>query len=90
MTSGIPTSRIRVSSTPTSSTPVDILEKRAAQQRQQIHNSVVELRQTVKQTVKEKLDVKRNLREHLWPAAGAMALIGLMLGYSIAGIFTKD
>ena len=52
----------------TSSMPVDLLEKRAAEQRRQIHNSVVELRQSVK----GKLDVKRNLYEHLWPAAGVM------------------
>ena len=70
----------------TSSMPVDLLEKRAAEQRRQIHNSVVELRQSVK----GKLDVKRNLYEHLWPAAGVMALAGLILGYSMTGIFTKD
>ncbi|HEV2963633.1 MAG TPA: hypothetical protein VG649_17540 [Candidatus Angelobacter sp.] len=70
----------------TSSIPADILEKRAAEQRRQIHNSVAELRQAVK----EKLDIKRNLQEHLWPAAGAVVLLGLMLGYSVAGIFTKD
>jgi len=86
MTSSIPTSSYPISSGATSSTPVDILEKRAADQRRQIHNSVAELRETVK----EKLDVKQNLHEHLWPAAGAMALLGLMLGYSLTGIFTKD
>ena len=68
----------------TSSIPVDILEKRAADQRRQLHNSVVELRQNVR----EKLDVKRNVREHLWPAAGVTALLGLILGYSLIGIFT--
>ncbi len=70
----------------TSSIPVDILEKRAAEQRRQIHNSVVELRQSVK----DKLDVKRNVYEHWWPVAGAVTLLGLILGYSIAGIFTRD
>jgi hypothetical protein len=70
----------------TSNLPVDILEKRAATQRRQIHNSVVELRQTMK----EKLDVRRNLYEYLWPAIGATALAGLVLGYAITGIFTKD
>lgn len=70
----------------TSRLPVDILEKRAAEQRGQLHNSVSELRQSVK----EKLDVKRNVREHIWPVAGTMALAGLALGYTIAGIFTED
>jgi ElaB/YqjD/DUF883 family membrane-anchored ribosome-binding protein len=69
-----------------SGVPVDMLERRAAEQRRQLHDSVSELRETVK----EKLDVKRNVREHLWPAAGAVALIGLVLGYSLSGIFTRD
>ena len=68
----------------TSGIPVDILEKRAADQRRQLHNSVVELRQTVR----ERLDVKRNVRRHLWPATGMAALLGLVLGYSLTGIFT--
>jgi len=74
----------------TSSIPVDILEKRAADQRRQLHNSVSELRQTVRQTVREKLDVKAYAREYVWPAAGAMAFIGLILGYAFAGMFTTD
>jgi hypothetical protein len=64
--------------------PVDILEKRAAEQRRQLHATVAELRQSVK----KKLDVKRNVREHIWPATGIMALLGLALGYTITGIFT--
>jgi hypothetical protein len=70
----------------TNNIPVDVLEKRAADQRRQLHNSVSELRQSVR----ERLDVKRNVREHLWPAAGAVALIGLVAGYGIAGVFTAD
>ena len=66
--------------------PVDILEKRAADQRRELHNTVSELRQTVRQ----RLDVKRNVRDHLWPVAGAMALLGLVLGYSLAGVFTGE
>jgi len=66
--------------------PVDVLEKRAADQRRQLHNTVVELRDTVH----EKLDVKRNVRNHLGVVAGAMALAGLALGYAVAGVFTTD
>ena len=66
--------------------PVDVLEKRAEAQRSLLENRVVELRQTVK----ERLDVKRNLRDHLGPAAGAVALLGLVLGYAVAGVFTRD
>lgn len=70
----------------TSEVPVDLLEKRALEQRRQLHDTVSELRQSVR----EKLDVKRNVREHIWPAVGMMALLGLALGYTVAGIFTRD
>jgi hypothetical protein len=70
----------------TSGIPVDVLEKRAADQRLQLHNSVSELRQSVR----ERLDVKRNVREHLWSASGTVALIGLIAGYAMAGVFTSD
>jgi hypothetical protein len=66
--------------------PVDVLEKRAADQRRQLHNTVVELRHSVQ----EKLDVKRNVRNHLGMIAGVMAVAGLILGYSVTGIFTGD
>jgi len=70
----------------TSGIPVDLLEKKAADQRRQLHDTVVELRQSVRQ----KLDVKGNVREHMWPAVGIMALLGLSLGYAITGIFTGE
>ncbi|HEY6271908.1 MAG TPA: hypothetical protein VIX19_07935 [Terriglobales bacterium] len=65
--------------------PIDILEKRANEQRDQLQGRVVELRQTVKQ----RLDVKRNLREHVWPSAGAATLLGLALGFAVTGLFTR-
>jgi hypothetical protein len=66
--------------------PVEVLERRAAEQRQQLHQSVVEL----KDSVRERLDVKRNMRDHLWGVSGGLAVVGLVLGYSVAGIFTRD
>jgi hypothetical protein len=66
--------------------PVDVLEKRAEDQRSLLENRVVEFRQTVK----ERLDVKRNLRDHIWPAAGILALLGLVLGHAVVGVFTRD
>jgi hypothetical protein len=62
------------------------LEQRAAQQRRQLHNSVTELRLTVK----EKLDVKKNATQYLGPAAIVAAIIGLGLGYGLTGMFTRD
>ena len=66
--------------------PVEVLEQRAAEQRQQLHHSVSEL----KDSVRERLDVKRNVREHLWGISGGLALVGLVVGYTVAGIFTSD
>jgi hypothetical protein len=66
--------------------PVEVLEKRAAEERRQLHNTVQELRETVH----ERLDLKRNVRNHLGTVSGVMALAGLALGYALAGVFTRD
>jgi hypothetical protein len=66
--------------------PVDVLEKRAADQRRQLHNTVIELRQTVQ----ERLDVKRNVRNNLGVLAGILGITGLIAGYAVTGIFTTD
>jgi hypothetical protein len=66
--------------------PVEVLEKRAAEERRQLHNTVQELRETVH----ERLDVKRNVRNHLGTVSGVMAVAGLALGYALAGVFTRD
>lgn len=66
--------------------PADVLEKLAEDQRNVLGDRVVELRQTVK----ERLDAKTYVREHVWPAAGVLTLIGLVLGYAAAGVFTRD
>jgi hypothetical protein len=66
--------------------PVDVLEKRAADERRQLHNSVQELRQTVE----DRLDVKRNVRNHLGAVSCALAVAGLAVGYALTGIFTSD
>lgn len=69
----------------TASMPVDVLEERAADQRRQLHNAVVEL----KSNLRESLDIRRNARQYLLPAAGAAAVLGLVLGYGFTGIFTR-
>ncbi len=68
-----------------STLPTDVLELRAAEQRRQIHNSVSELRTQMR----EKLDIKKNAREYVWPASGVVGLVGLVMGYGFAGMFTK-
>lgn len=69
--------------------PTDVLEVRAADQRRQLHNSVVELRSTLRDNIREKLDVRRNARLYLPQAAGTAAFIGLVMGYGLSGIFTQ-
>jgi hypothetical protein len=66
--------------------PADVLEERAARERQRLHNSVAGLRSSVR----ERLDVKRNLNQNFWPAAAAVATVMLAFGYFAAGIFTSD
>lgn len=64
---------------------MDELEARAAEQRRRLHDNVTELRQTVRQ----RLDVKRNVRDHLGPVAAVLAALGLVLGYLAAGALTR-
>ena len=71
------------------SLPAEILEKRAAEQRRTLHNDVQQLRSVVRHEVRERTDVKRNLRRHFAPIAGASAVVALTLGYGAAGIFTR-
>lgn len=70
--------------------PSEVLEQRAADQRRRLHNSVSELRSSVTETVKEKLDAKKYVREYIGPVTATAAVLGLLAGYSIAGMFTKS
>lgn len=70
--------------------PADVLEQRASEQRRRLHNSVSELRSSVTEAVREKLDVKRYLRLHMGPATATSAILGLLLGYRTLGMFTRD
>jgi hypothetical protein len=69
----------------TNTVPADVLEARAAEQRRQLHNSMTELRSTLR----ERLDLKKNARQYLWPATGAATAIGLIAGYMFGGIFAR-
>jgi hypothetical protein len=62
---------------------LDTLEMRAREQRKQLHNSVQELRSTVK----ERLDPKRNARLYFPQIATVAAVLGLSAGYVVGGIF---
>jgi len=64
--------------------PLEYLAEVAADQRRNLHNSVQRLRHAAK----NRLDLKRNVREYFWPAAAVAGLLGLVLGYSATSIFT--
>ena len=65
--------------------PPDILEVRAAEQRRRIHQTVLALREQVE----EKLDVRRQAAEYVWPASGVAAVVGLVLGWGAAAMFSS-
>jgi len=69
--------------------PTEILEERAAEQRRRLHNTVAEMRSTVR----EKMDVRKNAeiysREHFPQAAAAVGAVGLVIGWALGGIFDR-
>jgi hypothetical protein len=64
--------------------PPDDLEQRAANQRKRLHESVSELRSGVR----ERLDVKKAARTHVWQASAVAGLLALAFGYGLIGAFT--
>jgi hypothetical protein len=65
--------------------PAETLELRAAEQRRRLQNSLHEL----KDRVREKLDVKRNISHHVLLASAVAGTFSLALGYGFAGMFTR-
>ena len=66
--------------------PLDVLETNAAAQRKQLHNDVAELKSRLRLT----LQPRKLARQYLAPAAGAVAVLGLLLGYGVTAVFTRD
>lgn len=62
---------------------IDALESRAAEQRRNLHQSVEDLRGAFR----ERLNVNANARRYMLPASGALAAIGMGLGWIVAGLF---
>lgn len=84
----------------TGNLPPEELEHRAADQRRRLHNSVSELRSSltdlkdsVEENVRERLDVNRLAnrfaRKHIWQLAAGASVLALMAGHGIAGMFTR-
>ena len=61
----------------------DDLERRATSQRQRLHESVVELRSTVR----ERLDVQKAARGYIWQASATVGAVALAAGYALASAF---
>ena len=62
------------------------LELKAAEERRRLHGTLAELRSRVN----EELDFKKRVREHLGAACAVAAVVGLSLGYSVAGLFVRS
>jgi hypothetical protein len=58
---------------------------RAEDERKRLYESVEEL----KAPVREKLDLKKAARAHIAPACAGAALPSFVVGYALAGIFTR-
>jgi hypothetical protein len=70
-----------------STKPVEDLQLRAMEQRNQLHQTVLELKNKVSET-RERFDIKRNIREHFGTAAAIGATVSFLLGYGVANMFT--
>jgi hypothetical protein len=66
--------------------PADILELQAAEQRQRLHETISELRSSVR----HKLDVKSQARQYVWPASTMAALLSLAFGYTAGSLFHRS
>ncbi len=73
----------------TSGLPTEVLEQCAAEQRRRLHNTVAEMRTTVR----EKMDVRRNVdhysRQYFPQAAAAVGTVGLAVGWALGGMFDR-
>ncbi len=66
--------------------PMEQLEIRAMQQRNELHDRANELKTKISET-RERFDINRNVRRHFGAAAGIAAGVAFVAGYGIAGSF---
>jgi len=72
-----------------SSSPLENLERLALEQRNHLHDRTTELKSKVNEA-REKLDPKRNVREHFVGIALFACAISLFSGYAVTGLFTRE
>lgn len=68
--------------------PVENLEIRAVEERQRLHQTTAELKGKIAET-REQLDPATNLRKHFLGVAGTLGAVALVIGYGVAGMFTR-
>ena len=68
--------------------PVENLELRAVEQRNRLHHATSELKDKIVET-RERLDPRKNIREHFVTVAAGVSALALLAGYGIAGMFTR-
>ena len=71
-----------------SAEPVENLELRAVEQRNRLHQTTSELKGKIADT-RAQLDPAKNVREHFAGVAAATGALALLVGYGIAGMFTR-
>jgi hypothetical protein len=69
--------------------PPDVLERRAEEQRIRIDESLKDLKVSVRETVRERLDVNGLARHHVRKLTLLASVIALAAGYAVAGMFTR-
>ena len=72
-----------------SANPLDRLELQALQQRNEVHETIDELKGKVVE-VRAKLDPNANARAHLLVASLVVSSIGFLAGYGLAGFLSSS
>ena len=68
--------------------PLETMQARATEQRDQLHHTALELRHKIQET-RENLRPTTQARNHLTSFSLVAALLGLASGYIVAGLFTS-
>ena len=71
-----------------STLPLDHLEKRAIEERDELHQTASELKNKLEVT-RENLRLSHQVRQHFGHASWIVSLIGFSVGYALAGTFSK-
>ena len=72
-----------------SANPIDYLEIQAVQQRNQVHETIGELKDKV-DAVRAKFDPRTNAREHFGAASLIVSSLAFLAGYGFAGLFSNN